>query len=222
MEEEIITIDGPTSSGKNSVGFLLAEKLDYQYVDSGSIYRAGCIFLLRNNISLDDLEKIVDVFKNLQVDIKLEDRRQRFFANGEDITNHLHDPEVTKIVPAVSAIKEVRQAVKIIQYRLVESKNTVMTGRDIGSEIFPSAKNKFYLTASVEVRARRRFRQLVEKDPRIKYEDVLNNMKDRDEKDMTREISPLRIPKHAVVIDNSNLSIEETVKEMLKHINAQN
>ena len=218
MKTEVITIDGPTSSGKNSVGFLLAEKLGYQYIDSGSIYRAGCIFILRNNSSLDDLEKVVDVFKNLQIDIKLEDRRQRFFANGEDITNHLHDPEVTKIVPVVSAIRAVRQAVKLIQYRLVESKNTVMTGRDIGSEIFTGAKNKFYLTASVEVRAKRRFRQLVEKDPRVKYEDVLKNMEDRDEKDMTREVSPLRIPKDAVVVDNSNLSIEETVGEMLKHI----
>lgn len=216
--KEVITIDGPTSSGKNSVGFLLAEKLGYQYIDSGSIYRAGCIFLLRNNIPLETEEKLVDVFRNLQIDIKSEDHRQRFFANGEDITNRLHDPEVTKIVSAVSAIREVRQAVKLIQYRLVESKNTVMTGRDIGSEIFPLAKNKFYLTASVEVRAKRRFRQLVKKDPRVKYEDVLEDIKDRDEKDMTREVSPLRIPKDAVVIDNSNLSIEETVEEILKNL----
>lgn len=218
MGTEVITIDGPTSSGKNSVGFLLAEKLGYQYIDSGSIYRAGCIFILRGKISLDNIEGLVEVFRNLQIEIKTSGSRQKFFANGEDVTDFLHNSDVTSIVSAVSAIKEVREATKIIQYKLVNSRNSVMTGRDIGSEIFPGARVKFYLTASVEVRAKRRFSQLVEKDPGIKYEDVLRDIKDRDEKDMTRKVSPLRIPKGAVVIDNSNLSIEETVGQMLKKI----
>lgn len=220
METEVITIDGPTSSGKNSVGFLLAEKLGYQYIDSGSIYRAGTILILRNNIPPDNLEKVVEVFKNLQIEVKLDSHGQRFFANGEDISDHLHDLEVTGLVPKIAAIREVREATKVIQYKLVSSKNTVMTGRDIGSEIFPSAKHKFYLTASVEVRARRRFQQLFEKDPSLKYEDILESMKKRDESDMTREVSPLRIPDGAVVVDNSDLNVEETVEEMLKNINA--
>lgn len=215
METDVITIDGPTSSGKNSVGFLLAQKLGYRYIDSGSIYRSGCIFIIRNNISVDDLEEVVKVFKGLQIEI----HGQKFYANGEDVTSHLHDPEVTRMVPAISAIRQVREATKVIQYKLTNFKKTVMTGRDIGSEIFPNAKNKFYLTASVEVRAKRRFEQLVEKDQGVKYEDVLEAMKDRDEKDMTREVSPLRVPENAVVIDNSNLNIEETVEEMLKNIN---
>lgn len=216
METEVVTIDGPTSSGKNSVGFLLAQKLGYQYIDSGSIYRAGCIFVLRNNISLADTEKIVDVFKNLQIRIKQNDHDQRFFANGEDVTKNLHDPKVTGIVSEVSAIREVREATKIIQYKLVNSKSTVMTGRDIGSEIFPNAKHKFYLTADVEVRAQRRFKQLVEKDPTTKFEIVLEAMKERDQKDSTRVVSPLRIPEGAKVVDNSHLSVEQTVDEMLK------
>lgn len=220
METEVITIDGPTSSGKNSVGFLLAQKLGYQYIDSGSIYRAGCIFILKNNISLDDLEKVVSVYKNLQIEIKVEDHQQRFFANREDVTDHLHDPEVTKIVPGVSAIKEVREATKIIQYKLVNSKATVMTGRDIGSEIFPEAKYKFFLTASAEKRAERRFKQLSEKDFTVKYEDVLRAMEERDRQDETREVSPLRIPEGASVIDNSTLTVEQTVEEMLRHLNA--
>lgn len=222
MEAAVITIDGPTSSGKNSVGLLLAQKMGYQYIDSGSIYRAGCIFILRNIISLENIEKLVEVYKNLQIEIKARDSEQRFYANGEDVTAHLHDPEVTKIVPAVSAIREVREATKIIQYKLVNSKNTVMTGRDIGSEIFPKANKKFYLTASVEIRAKRRFKQLVEKDPNVKYEDVLKAMEERDKQDGTREVSPLRIPEGATVIDNSNLSVLQTVEEMLKHINASN
>lgn len=220
METDVITIDGPTSSGKNSVGLLLAQKLGYQYIDSGSIYRAGCIFVLRNNIPLNDLEKIVEVYKNLQIEIK-PDHPQNFFANGEDVTDNLHDPEVTTIVPAVSAIRQVREATKTIQYNLANSNNTVMTGRDIGSEIFPNAKHKFYLTADVKIRAQRRFKQLVKINPATKYEDVLKDMQLRDQTDSTREASPLRVPEAAVVIDNSNLTQEETVKEMLKHIHAQ-
>lgn len=218
--EEIITIDGPTSSGKNSVGFLLAQKLGYQYIDSGSVYRAGCIFILRNKISINNLTEVIRIFENLQIEIKESNHQQIFFANNEDVTDYLHDLKVTKIVPAVSALKEVREAIKKIQYKLVKDKNTVMTGRDIGSEIFPNAKHKFYLTASIEIRAERRFKQLVEKDPTITYETVLKDMKDRDQQDENREISPLRIPHNAVVIDNSNLTIEQTVEGMLKHIHA--
>ncbi|MBU1031698.1 (d)CMP kinase [Patescibacteria group bacterium] len=216
METDVITIDGPTSSGKNSVGLLLSQKLRFQFIDSGSIYRAGCIFLLRNNISPDSLQKVVDVYKNL--DIKIRD--QKFFANGEDVTDNLHDPDVTKIVSAISAIRQVREAVKIIQYKITEGKNTVMTGRDIGSEIFPKAVHKFYLTADIKIRAQRRFEQLVKKDPTIKYETVLKDMQERDKKDTDREVSPLRIPEGAIIIDNSNLDIEQTVEEMSKHINA--
>lgn len=218
METDVVTIDGPTSSGKNSVGFLLAQKLGYQYIDSGSIYRAGCIFILRSNVTPEETEKVVEVFKNLHIEIKEEKGGQRFFANGEDVTDYLHDSEVTAIVPKIAAIGEVRVATKVIQYNLVNSDNTVMTGRDIGSEIFPQAKHKFYLTASVETRAQRRFKQLVEKNPSIKYEEVLEAMKDRDRKDEIREVSPLRIPEGSITIDNSNLTVEQTVEEMLKHI----
>ncbi len=218
METEVVTIDGPTSSGKNSVGFLLSQKLGYQYIDSGSIYRAGCIFILRNKVPLSDTQKIVQTFKDLNIHIETKDGKFRVVANGEDVTDILHEGAVTKLVSDVSAIREVREAIKPIQKALAGSNNTVMTGRDIGSEIFPEAKHKFYLTAEVEVRAKRRFDQLFQKDKSIKYEDVLRDMTLRDKKDTEREISPLRIPQGALVLDNSNLTVEETVDEMLKHI----
>src|SRR3990167_8553512 len=145
---EVITIDGPTSSGKNSVGFLLAKKLGYQYIDTGSIYRAGCILILRKNISPDDLEKVVQVFLTMDINIRSEDSEIRLILNGEDVTDNLHSFPVTKLVPIVAAMKQVREATKTVQRKLGESTNTVMTGRDIGSEIFPEAKNKFFLTAS--------------------------------------------------------------------------
>ncbi len=218
MEADIITIDGPTSSGKNSVGFLLAEKLGYQYIDTGMIYRVGTYQVLNNNIPLDDILKISEVFKQLKIEIKNGNGELRIFNNGEDLTDILHTREVTENVSTVSAFKEVREITKLIQRQLGSVKNTVMTGRDIGSEIFPNAKHKFFLTASVQVRAKRRFEQLVKTDPSMEYETVLNSMIERDKKDTEREVSPLRVPDGATVIDNSNLTVDQTVKEMLNHI----
>ncbi len=217
MGTDVITIDGPTSSGKNSVGFLLAQKLGYQYIDTGMIYRAGTLLVLKNKIPLDDISEVTQVFKSLNMEIKNDDGGLRIFNDGEDLTNYLHDPQVTENVPAVAASREVREVTKIIQRQLGSSKNTVMTGRDIGSEIFPQARYKFFLTASAEVRAKRRFDQLVKKDPNLTYEVVYQSMLERDKKDTEREVSPLRIPEGAIVIDNSNLSVEETVEKMLKH-----
>lgn len=218
MDVDVITIDGPTSSGKNSVGFLLAQKLGYQYIDTGMIYRAGTYLVLKNHISLDDIHKITKVFENLNLEIKNGNGALTIVNNGEDLTNILHEAEVTDNVSTVSALKEVREVTKIIQRKLGSLQNTVMTGRDIGSEIFPSAKHKFFLTAKVEVRAKRRFEQLVKTDPQIKYEAVLQSMEDRDRKDSTREVSPLRVPDGAVIIDNSNLTVGQTVEGMLRHI----
>lgn len=218
METDVITIDGPTSSGKNSVGFLLSKKLGYQYIDTGMFYRAGTYLILQNNISLDDKEDIVNTFKNLRLEIKSDNGGLRIFNDGEDLTDKLHLPEVTKNVSIVAAIREVREVTRVIQRRLGESKNTVMTGRDIGSEIFPNAKHKFFLTASDKVRAKRRFEQLVKADSSITYDMVYQSMLERDERDSTREVSPLRVPEGAVVIDNSNLDVEQTVEEMLEQI----
>ena len=219
MEENIITIDGPTSSGKNSVGFLLAQKLMYQYIDTGMIYRVGTYLVLQNKIALDDTPQITQVFKNLNLEIKNGNGNLKIYNNGQDLTEILHTKEVTDTVSTVSAIKEVREVTKDIQRKLGELKNTVMRGRDIGSEIFPEARHKFFLTAQVEIRAKRRFDQLIRTNPEIKYESVLHSMIDRDDKDTTRKVSPLRIPKGAIVIDNSNLDVSQTVEEMLKHIN---
>lgn len=213
----IITIDGPTSSGKNSVGFFLAKKLGYQYIDTGMIYRVGTYLVLKDKISLDDKNKITEVFKGLNLQIQEDSDGLKIINNGEDLTNILHTQEVTEAVSVVAAIGEVREETKKIQHQLGELKNTVMTGRDIGSEIFPNARCKFFLTASVEVRAKRRFEQLKQEQPSTKYEDVLQSMIDRDKKDTTREVSPLRVPDGAIVIDNSNLTVEETVDKILSY-----
>lgn len=212
---DIITIDGPTSSGKNSVGFLLSKKLGYQYIDTGMIYRIGTYEVWKNNIPLDDVEKITDTFKGLDIEITSDNQGLRILNKGEDLTDSLHKSNVTKAVSEIAAIKEVREITKLIQHQLGESKNTVMTGRDIGSEIFPNARCKFFLTASVEVRAKRRYKQLKAENPNVKYEEVYQSMVERDRKDTNRKVSPLRIPEGAVVIDNSNLTVEQTVDKIL-------
>lgn len=220
MKVSLITIDGPTSSGKNSVGFLLAQKLGYQFVDTGMIYRVGTYLVLKKNLKLDDVLGITDVFKNLNLEIKNSNEGLRILNDGQDLTDSLHLEAVTNNVSAVAAIRQVREVTKVVQRKLGESENTVMTGRDIGSEIFPDAEHKFFLTAEVLVRAKRRFDQLKTTDPSIELDSVLQSMLERDKKDSMREVSPLRIPEGAVVIDNSNLSVEQTVAKMLKQIYA--
>ena len=219
MENDIITIDGPTSSGKNSVGFLLAKKLKYQYIDSGMIYRAGCYKILKQHVSSDDLQKILDIYKNLDVKFETNDH-WKMFLDGEDVTNKLHTPEISKLTSQVAAISQIREVVKQIQKKIARNGKVVVGGRDIGSEIFPDAKFKFWLTASSEERANRRFKQLRQKNPTIKYEDVRSDMKARDKYDSEREASPMRVPEDAYLIDNTNLTVEQTVDRMLKHIYA--
>lgn len=219
VREDIITLDGPTSSGKNSVGFLLAKKLGYQYIDSGMIYRAGCLKMIQQSVSTEDLEKILEVYKNLKVKFESNDH-WKMFLDKEDVTDKLHVSGISKLVPIVAAKKQVREVIKAFQKKLGRNGKLVVGGRDIGSEIFPDAKFKFFLTASVEERAKRRFKQLREKNPSEIFARVLEDMKDRDKQDAQREASPMRIPKDAYVIDNTNLTVEETVSEMLKHINA--
>lgn len=215
---DIITLDGPTSSGKNSVGFLLGQKLGYAYIDTGMIYRAGCVKILKDGILPEDLQKIFDVYKNLNIKFESQGGDWKMFLDGEDLTERLHTPEISNLVHVVAAIPEVREIVKQIQKRVAVNGKVVVGGRDIGSEIFPDAKNKFFLTADVEVRAKRRFNQLVQKNPSTKFEDVLSDMKERDEHDSTRSASPMRVPEDAVVVDNSDMTIEETVNKMLTFI----
>lgn len=217
MEKDIITIDGPTSSGKNSVGFLLSKKLGYKYIDSGMIYRAGCYKILQEEILPDDLEKILGIYGNLNVRFEINDH-WKMFLDGEDITDKLHTPEISRLIPILAAIPKVREVARVLQRKLARVGKIVMSGRDIGSEIFPMAQFKFFLTASSEVRAGRRYKQLKKQDPSVKYEDVLKDMEERDKHDSERKASPMRVPKGALVIDNTNLNVEETVEEMLKHI----
>lgn len=212
----IITIDGPTSSGKSSVGHLFSQKIGYQFIDTGAIYRIGCMMILENNIDVSNEDDCAQVFESLDVSFKSLNGESLVFIDGKEITDVLHSPEITKIVPTVAAYPKVRSKAKKTQHRLGMGADTVMAGRDIGSEIFPDAPLKFFITADVEVRAKRRYHQIKQKNPEVKFENVLNGMIKRDKTDSEREASPMRIPEGAVIIDTTQMSTEESVSKMLE------
>lgn len=185
-------------------------------MDSGAIFRSGTVQILKEKIPLNNEELVAQVFASSKIEFKDINDHVHTFLNGEDISEILHDPEVTKAVPIVSMYKKVREASTRLQRQIGSEQNTVMAGRDIGTEIFPEARLKFYLTADIQIRAQRRLKQLREKAPRISYEQVLEEMIDRDKKDMIRKVSPLRIAKDAIIIETTTITSEESVAKMLE------
>lgn len=215
----VITIDGPTSSGKSSVGLLFSQKIGYQFIDTGRIYRAGALYILRHGVPIENEERVADVFKNLDIRFQMIGEKQKLFLDNEDVTPYLHSPEITSIVPIVAAHAKAREFAKALQRKIGSAQNTVMVGRDIGSEIFPDAKLKFFLTASSDVRAERRLIQVQKVNPEITKEEILEDMLKRDDADSTREASPFRKPEDAVIVDTTYLTTEESVEKMLEQFN---
>lgn len=215
----VITIDGPTSSGKSSVALQFANRIGYQYIDTGSIYRAGTLYILHHGIPMENDERVAQVFATLEVDFKMNAGKMHTFLFGQDVSDELHSLEVTSVVPVVAAHPKAREECKRIQRAIGIKQDTVMTGRDIGTEIFPDAKLKFFLTARPEIRAERRYKQIKEKNLEITYQEVLNDMLSRDKMDAEREASPFRKPADAVEIDTSDMSVEESVDELVAKFN---
>lgn len=213
----VIPIDGPSSSGKSSVGFLFSKKIGFQFIDTGAIYRVGSLVAIRDKVNLKDEQTLTKIFLNLKIHFKTIDDKVHILLNGEDVTDIIHTPEVSNVVPKVASIAGVRKAAKKLQYDVAQNQDTVMAGRDIGSEIFPNAPLKFFITASMEVRAKRRFEQYKRKGEHVTYEQILEDTKKRDEMDEKREASPMRIPEDAIVIDTSDKNIGDMVEELIKY-----
>ena len=218
---QVITIDGPASSGKSTIGILFAEQIGYQFIDSGLIYRAGCIQLLKERLVDADEETQALVFKNLDLTFNILEKHQRVFLFGNDVTSLLGTTKVNEVAPIIGSQMLVRAAVREKQRTLGRLKDTVIAGRDVGSEIFPDAFLKFYITASIEVRALRRFIQIQEMGEQNSYQDVYENIKNRDLFDSTRELSPFRMPQGAVIIDTTQRTITDTIAEMNSHFTHQ-
>lgn len=196
----VVAVDGASGTGKGTVTRIVAEKLGLVTIDTGALYRCVTLEVLDNNISFDDVEKIRNLTKNLKVDLKVENDKQLVFLNGKDVSVEIRTPRVTSNVSTVAAIKEVREEMTHIQRRLAEGKNVIMEGRDIGTTIFPNADVKIFLECSAEERAKRRVKQNAENGINTSYEEVLQSIKNRDKIDSTREVSPLRKAKDAIVV----------------------
>ncbi len=208
MKTYKIAIDGPAGVGKSSTAKIVAKKLSFIYVDTGAMYRAVGVYCIKNNLQPEDVVPHLD---NINIEIKYEDETQKVYLNGEDVTKEIRTPEGSIYASKVAVIKEVRVKLVSMQQKMGETTNVVMDGRDIGNRVFPDADVKIFLTASCEERAKRRYEEL---NKTVPYDEILEDIKFRDHNDSTREIDPLRPASDAVLIDNSDLTLEETVDKI--------
>ena len=210
MSKIIVAIDGYSSCGKSTIAKALAKYAGYTYVDTGAMYRAIALFTLRNNLT--DEAAIITALPQIEVGFVLVDGAQHVTLNGEDVEGHIRTLEVGNRASQISAIKEVRAFLVAQQQKMGEAKGIVMDGRDIGTVVFPKAELKLFLTASPEVRAQRRYDELVEKGEKPDFAAVLADVNDRDYRDTHRAESPLRQAEDAIVVDNSNMTREEQMQ----------
>lgn len=217
MEKIIIAIDGHSACGKSSTAKKVAKQLGYIYLDSGAMYRASTLYFLRNNVPVSDAKQVAQAVANIHIEFKLgEDGLPVTWLNGKNVTHEIRSMEVSAKVSEVSALKQVREAMVAIQRKLGENKGIVMDGRDIGSVVFPHAELKIFMTATEEVRAERRKKELKEKGQDISFDEVLKNVHKRDQMDSTRKESPLIKVEDGIVIDNSHMTFADQVEKVIQ------
>lgn len=210
-----VAIDGPAGAGKSTIAKRVAKEKDFIYIDTGAMFRAMAIHFLRCGIAADDHEKISEAVKDVNVTISYVNGEQNVFLNGENVTGQLRTEEVGNMASASSVNGDVRKKLLELQRKLAASANVVMDGRDIGTVVLPDADVKVYLTASVEVRAQRRYKELIEKGQEADLEKIKKDIEERDYRDMNRDIAPLRQAEDAVLVDSSSMTIDENVQAIL-------
>lgn len=208
---EIISLDGPSGAGKSTVAKLVAKKLGYKYLDTGAMYRAVTLFFLNKNVNIQNDNEIISAISDLKISF---DNNNKIFLNDVDVSEEIRSIKVVNMVSKVSSISAVRKSMVSLQRAIAENDNYVVDGRDIGSVVFPLAKYKFYIDASVEIRAKRRYEEEIQKGKDITFEEVIDSIKKRDEFDSNREDSPLVVPKDAIIIDTTNMTIDEVVQKI--------
>ncbi|RGO34409.1 MULTISPECIES: (d)CMP kinase [Dorea] len=210
-----VAIDGPAGAGKSTIAKLVAKEKGYIYVDTGAMYRGLAIHFLDKGIQPQETEKVIEACKDAEVTIAYEDAVQHVYLNGKDISSRLRNEEVGNMASVTSAIPEVRKKLLELQQNLAKTQNVIMDGRDIGTCVLPHADVKVYLTASVETRAKRRYQELQEKGEDCNLEEIAHDIEERDRRDMTREIAPLKQAEDAVLVDSSDMTITEVVKTIV-------
>lgn len=214
----VVAIDGPAGSGKGSVTKIVGEKIGLINIDTGAMYRSVALNMIREKIELNDTEKISKLLDNIKLDFKKDEEVMRFYLNGEEVTDEIRSKEVNEIVSQVSHIPLVRERMVDLQRKIANGKHVIMEGRDIGTNVFPNADVKIYLDATPEERANRRYKQNIEKGIDIPYEEVLQNVIFRDNSDKTSDVAPLKMAEDAILVDSTNIPIEEVVKKIIEII----
>ena len=210
-----IAIDGPSGAGKSTIAKRVAKELSFIYVDTGAMYRAMALYVLEQNIDPQDQAKVAAVCPDIDVTILYEDGVQQVLLNGKNVSAEIRQEIVGNTASKISVIKEVREKLVALQRQLAAKENVVMDGRDIGTTILPNAEVKIFLTASAKTRASRRYLELTEKGEACDMDEILKDIIDRDERDMNRAVSPLKQAEDAVLVDSSEMGIEEVVESIL-------
>ena len=215
MNMKSIAIDGPAGAGKSTIARKVAEKLSFIYVDTGAMYRSMALYFIRHDIAAQDEEKIAAACPDIDVSIVYQDGEQQVILNGENVNGLIRTEQVSMMTSDTSKYPVVREKLLSLQRGLAEKENVIMDGRDIGTCVLPQADVKVYLTASAAVRAKRRFDELTAKGESCDIQKIEADIVKRDEQDMTREIAPLKQAEDAVLVDSSDMSIDEVVEKIL-------
>jgi cytidylate kinase len=218
---KIITIDGPAGSGKSTVGRLLARRLKVLYLDTGAMYRAVALQTKRESVDLNNREKLRELCRGLDLHFKTQDGTARLFVRAEDVSEVIRSPEMDMLSSAVSTVKEVREAMTLLQRKMAELEGLVAEGRDMGTVVFPDADCKFFVTADPGVRASRRHRERLERGESVSRGEVETELRKRDAQDTNRALAPLIPAGDAVLIDTTDLTVEEVVEKMVRTLEAR-
>jgi CMP/dCMP kinase len=217
----IITIDGPSGTGKTTVARKVADQLHFVYFDTGAMYRGFTWLILEHNVDINDTSAVRNLLKNFDFKIFEKNGEKQYFVGEQNVTKVIRSRPVTAHVSAVSALKEVRTSLLQIQHRFASAQNAVFEGRDLGTVVFPNAELKIFLTADPQIRAERRLSEIFKKQPEegadVSREQMLADIMRRDEYDSTREIAPLRCPIDALRIDTTDLSVDQVVDQIVKY-----
>lgn len=211
-----VAVDGPAGAGKSTIAKQVAKKMQLVYVDTGAMYRAMALFMIRENVSRDDLAKINEKCEEADITLKYENGEQLVCLNGENVNAYLRTEEVGNMASVVATQKKVRERVVSRQKELAKTTDVIMDGRDIGTCVLPDADVKIFLTASSRVRAKRRYDELTAKGEVCDIDVIEKDIIERDERDMTRKESPLRQAEDAILVDTSDMNIEEVVEAIIK------
>ena len=213
-----VAIDGPAGAGKSTVARAAAKELGYIYVDTGALYRAVGLNALNHGIGTSDREKVTASLEGLSVDIEFRDGEQLVILNGEDVSGKIRTPEVSMAASDVSAIPQVRDFLFDLQRKIASEKSCLMDGRDIGTVVLPHAQVKIFLTAKPEIRAKRRYDELIAKGSEVSFDDVLADLITRDYNDSHREVAPLKPAPDGVIVDTSDLTLEQAIEKTVETI----